>query len=62
MNDKKRKTKKVTISKDDFILLKNANIIEISDTGKINWIDNNYKGQLTKYKKSFLNGDIIVVD
>lgn len=62
MNNKNKKIRKIAIPKDDFILLKNANIIEVLENGQINWIDNNYKGQFTKYKKSFLNGDIIVVE
>lgn len=52
---------KNAIPKDDFILLKNANIIEVSEDGQINWIDDTYNGEFIKYKNSCLNGDMFVV-
>ena len=50
------------ISPDDFKILKQMKIIEVNEYNQINWIDEEYNGELAKYKNSCLNGDMFIVD
>lgn len=48
----------INISKDDINILIERNIIKVNEEGKVYWIDDNYRGEFIKYKKSISNGDV----
>lgn len=48
----------INISKDDINILIERNIIKVNEEGKVYWIDDKYRGEFIKYKKSISNGDV----
>ena len=52
---------KNVINSDDLKILKDMKIIEIKDN-QVYWINDNYSGELSKYKNSCLNGDMFIID
>ena len=52
---------KVNINRTDLEMLEDKKIISIKDN-KILWLDNEYNGDLAKYKNSILNGDMYLLN
>lgn len=48
----------INISRDDINILIERNIIKVNKEGKVYWIDDKYRGEFIKYKKSISNGDV----
>lgn len=50
----------IKISKDDIQILIDQNIIMVDDNHKIQWIDDNYNGEFSKYRDNIINGEVFL--